>query len=77
MALTESQAAIWKQIAQEYEQWKQRDPVRNSLMPVKELHARLPAVAPELIGNTLAQAASDRLAAVGSTGEDPEFKLLD
>jgi hypothetical protein len=73
MALTESQAAIWKQIAQAYEQW---DPDRNSLMPVRELHARLPAVAPEMIGNTLAQAASDRMAEVGSTGEDPEFKPL-
>ena len=73
MTMTTSQGAIWKQIAQIYDQW---DPDWENLMPVKELQTRLPMVAPEIIGDTLAQAASDRLAEVGSIGEDPTFKPL-
>jgi hypothetical protein len=73
MTMTSTQGAVWKQIAQIYDQW---DPDWNGRMPVRELQARLPAVPPELIGETLAQAASDHLAEVGSVGEDPSFKPL-
>lgn len=71
MPMTEAHAAIWKQIAQVYRQW---DPDEDSLMPVSELAAQLPAVAPEMIGDTLAQAAEQSMAEVGHVGEDPGFK---
>ncbi|WP_019142772.1 hypothetical protein [Noviherbaspirillum massiliense] len=73
MTMTSSQGAIWKQIAQVYDQW---DPERHRLMPVKELSDKLPTVPPEMIGETLAQAASDQLAELGSIGENPEFRPL-
>jgi hypothetical protein len=73
MTLTADQGAIWKQISHVYYQW---DPSRTGRMPVRELAERLPAVAPDLIGETLAQAAADRIADVGHVGEDPTFKPL-
>jgi hypothetical protein len=73
MSLTTAQGAIWKQIAQVYLQW---DPTRNKLMPVRELAENLPAVAPDLIGDTLAQAAAEDMAEVAHVGEDPSFRPL-
>jgi hypothetical protein len=45
-------------------------------MPVRELAENLPAVAPELIGDTLAQAAAEDMAEVAHVGEDPRFRPL-
>lgn len=45
-------------------------------MPVKELTGKLPTVPPELIGETLAQAASDHVAEVSSVDEIPSFRPL-
>ncbi|HZW21562.1 hypothetical protein [Noviherbaspirillum sp.] len=73
MALTEMQGVVWKQIAHAYDQW---DPEWNRLMPVSELAELLPAVAPEMIGDTLGQAAADHIAEVGQVGEDPVFRPL-
>lgn len=73
MALTESQTAIWKEIAQVYEHWAAS---RECLMPVRELAAHMPGVAPDMIGDTLAQAASERIAEVEHVSEDPCFRPL-
>lgn len=73
MALTEMQGVVWKQIAQAYDQW---DPDRDSLMPVSELSRMLPAIAPDMIGDTLGQAAAELMAEVGHVGEDPGFRPL-
>lgn len=71
MTMTTTQGELWKQITQTYLQW---DPDKNELMPVEELSDMLPAVAPELIGETLVQAANDRLAELGSNEEGTCFK---
>lgn len=73
MPLTETQGAIWRRIAQEYHRW---NPQHDRLMPVSELAPRLPEVAPEMIGDTLAQAASEHIAEVGHVDEDPCFRPL-
>lgn len=73
MALTQTQAVIWKQITQAYDQW---NPDWDSLMPVRELMHTLPTVAPEMIGDTLAQAASEQLAEVEHVSEEPGFRPL-
>ncbi|GAB3538080.1 hypothetical protein GCM10027343_02890 [Noviherbaspirillum agri] len=73
MALTEMQGVVWKQISQAYDQW---DPEWNRLMPVSELAELLPTVAPDMIGETLGQAAEDHIAEVGHVGEDPGFRPL-
>lgn len=71
MAMTNTQGELWKQITQTYLQW---DPHKNELMPVEELSEMLPAVAPELIGETLAQAASDHLVELDSGEKCTCFK---
>lgn len=71
MALTQAQAVIWKQITHAYDQW---NPNWDSLMPVSVLTESLPTVAPEMIGDTLAQAASEHLAEVESISEEPGFR---
>lgn len=73
MTLSASQGEIWKRISEVYTQW---DPERNGWMPVHELQAKLPEVAPELIGETLAQAAEEAMAEVGHVGESPGFRPL-
>jgi hypothetical protein len=73
MAFTEMQGVVWKQIVQMYSQW---DPTSSRLMPVSELAQMLPAVAPDMIGDTLGQAATDHIAEVGHVGEDPGFRPL-
>jgi hypothetical protein len=65
------QGEIWKQITQTYLQW---DPYKNELMPVEELSEMLPAVEPDLIGETLVQAATDHLAELGMNEEGSCFK---
>lgn len=73
MSMTASQAAAWKQIAAAYAHYC---PAQDALMPVTELHARLPHLNAEAIGEALAQAAADGLAEVGATGETPLFRPL-
>lgn len=73
MTMTTSQAAIWKQITDVYEQWDQE---HHAFMPVSALSERLPMVAPELIGETLAQAQQEQQAELGSIEEQPGFKPL-
>ncbi|SNT02435.1 hypothetical protein SAMN06265795_11226 [Noviherbaspirillum humi] len=71
MTMNATQAVIWKQITDAYAQW---DHGRNERMPVHMLQEKLATVPPELIGETLAQAASEDQAEVGSVGEDPSFR---
>lgn len=73
MAMDTSQAAIWKQITQVYEQWDQGE---NGLMPLSELNEKLPAVAPELVKDAVTQAANNREAEFGSAGDQSSFKPL-
>jgi len=73
MAMTAMQGEVWKQITQTYLQW---DPERDELMPVAELGEMLPAVEPELIGETLAQAASDQLAELGVDEDGACFRPM-
>lgn len=68
-----NQYAVWKQISHVYAQW---DPSRSGLMPVRDLAESLPTVAPDMIGDTLAQAAAERVAEVAHVGEDPTFRPL-
>jgi len=71
MSMNTSQAAIWKQVAQVYEQWDQggRHP-----MPFSELMDKLPAVAPDLVKDAIMQAAGDRQAEITNEGEEGGFK---
>lgn len=71
MAMSTVQGEVWKQITQTYLQW---DPDKQQLMPVDELSEMLPAVPPDLIGETLVQAASDHLAELSNSEEGSCFK---
>ncbi|MDQ9171928.1 hypothetical protein Q8A64_16055 [Oxalobacteraceae bacterium R-40] len=71
MTMSTVQGEIWKQITQTYLQW---DPDKVHLMPVDELSDMLPAVSPDLIGETLVQAANDHLAELASGDEGSCFK---
>ena len=71
MTMSTVQGEVWKQITQTYLQW---DPDKQHLMPVEELSEMLPAVPPDLIGETLVQAASDNLAELASDEEGSCFK---
>jgi hypothetical protein len=71
MTMSTVQGEIWKQITQTYLQW---DPDKSQLMPVEELSDMLPALSPDLIGETLVQAASDRLAELASGENGSCFK---
>ena len=73
MTMTAQQGEIWQKIVQLY---GQANPDWQARMPVAQLQDKLPAVPPELIGETLAQAATDQLAEVDSIGEEPSFKPL-
>lgn len=71
MTMSTVQGEVWKQITQTYLQW---DPDKSQLMPVEELSEMLPAVPPDLIGETLVQAASDHLAELASSEDGSCFK---
>lgn len=71
MTMSTVQGEVWKQITQTYLQW---DPDKCQLMPVEELSEMLPAVPPDLIGETLVQAASDNLAELASSDDGSCFK---
>ncbi len=73
MTMNTSQAAIWRQITQVYEQW---DHGENGLMPLSELNDKLPAVAPELVKDAVVQAANNREAELDGTGEQGSFKPI-
>ncbi len=73
MAMSTVQGEVWKQITQTYLQW---DPHKDQLMPVEELSDLLPAVPPELIGETLVQAANEHLAELASGEGGSCFKPL-
>lgn len=65
-----AQQVTWAEILNAYNEWNQGD---NALMPVSELSKQVEATADQ-IGETLAQAAADELAEVGSIGEGPTFR---
>jgi hypothetical protein len=73
MTMDTSQAAIWKQITQVYEQWDQG---QNALMPLSELNEKLPAVAPELVKDAVVQAANNQEAEFASAEDEGAFKPL-
>lgn len=73
MTMSTVQGEVWKQITQTYLQW---DPDKSQLMPVEELSEMLPAVPPDLIAETLVQAASDNLAELASGDDGSCFKPL-
>jgi hypothetical protein len=72
MAMNAAQQATWLEIMNAYDDWNRGD---NALMPVSELSKSVSASSDQ-IGDTLAQAATDLLAEVGSIGEGPTFRPL-
>jgi hypothetical protein len=70
MAMSAAQQATWHEIVDAYDDWNKGD---NALMPVNELSKSVNASSDQ-IGDTLAQAAADQLAEVGSIGEGPTFR---
>jgi hypothetical protein len=72
MAMNAAQQATWLEIVTAYNDWNKGD---NALMPVSELNKTVTASSDQ-IGDTLAQAAADLLAEVGSIGEGPTFRPL-
>jgi hypothetical protein len=70
MRMNAAQQITWAEIVNAYNDWNAGD---NALMPVSELSKSVNATSDQ-IGETLAQAASDLLAEVGSIGEGPTFR---
>jgi hypothetical protein len=68
--MTAAQQITWAEIVNAYEDWNTGD---NALMPVSELARSVDATADQ-IGETLAQAAANLLAEVGSIGEGTIFR---
>jgi hypothetical protein len=70
MTMTAAQQATWNEIVNAYNEWNRGD---HALMPVSELSKTVDASSDQ-IGDTLAQAATELLAEVGSIGEAPTFR---
>jgi hypothetical protein len=68
--MTAAQQATWNEIVNAYDEWNRGD---NALMPVSDLNRSVDASSDQ-IGDALAQAATERLAEVGSIGEAPTFR---
>jgi hypothetical protein len=71
MPMNKDQGQVWKKISDVYQQWDQD---RSNLMAVDDLSERLPEIDPDVIVQTLAEAAAE--GRVDASEEGDAFRLI-